>query len=86
MRAKNLPKIRKKRGKIQEKSGKRGNIGKKRQTLGRSFTLPLLTDKAGYATECYKEDSLSDIFYPLQAFEGGFGHETTDTTLPLLCG
>ena len=46
--AKNLPKI----GKKREKSGK---FGEKEEKLGRkgknqSFTLPLLTDWAGYAT------------------------------------
>ena len=46
--AKILPKILKKR----EKSGEmRGKIGKKRKKSGRFFTLPLLTDRAGYATE-----------------------------------
>ena len=48
---KKLPKIgkkRKKSGKIWEK---RGEIGKKMQKSGRFFfTLPLLTDRAGYAT------------------------------------
>ena len=49
--AKNLPKI----GKKEEKSG-----GKKEEESGRkvknregSFTLPLLTDRAGYATDWY---------------------------------
>ena len=31
------------------KLGKRGKIGKKRQNQEGSFTLPLLTDTAGYA-------------------------------------
>ena len=46
--AKKMPKI----GKNQEKIGKNsGKIGKKRQTdRDVSFTLPLLTDRAGYAT------------------------------------
>ena len=37
----------------QEKLGKRGKIGKKRQKIRKvlSITLPLLTDRAGYATE-----------------------------------
>ena len=58
----NLPKIGKKPGKIGKKSGKSGKnqekSGKKVEKSGRksknrevSFTLPLLTDKAGYATE-----------------------------------
>ena len=45
-------KIRKNRGKNQEKSGKKeeksGRKGKNREV---SFTLPLLTDRAGYATD-----------------------------------
>ena len=47
-----IAKNREKSGKIQEKSGKkRGTIGKKMQTNREvSFTLPLLTDRAGYAT------------------------------------
>ena len=45
--AKKLPKIRKKRVKIGKK---RGKIGKKRQNREGSFPLPLLTDRAGYAT------------------------------------
>ena len=48
--AKNLPKIGKKREKIKKNREKRGKIGKKRQKSGRFFTLPLLTDSAGYAT------------------------------------
>ena len=45
----NLPKIGKKSGKNKEKSGKkRGKIWKKRKV---SFTLPLLTDRAGYAAD-----------------------------------
>ena len=59
--AKKMPKIGKnqeKTGKIQEKSGKNsGKIGKKEEKSGRkgknrevSFTLPLVTDRAGYAT------------------------------------
>ena len=44
--AKTLPKIGKKREKSGEKKEKRG---KKRQKSGSSFTLPLLTDTAGYA-------------------------------------
>ena len=45
--AKNLPKIGKKRGKIGNKEEKSGRKGKNREG---SFTLPLLTDRAGYAT------------------------------------
>ena len=37
-------------GKIRKKLRKRGEIGKKRQKLGQFLTLPLLTDRAGYAT------------------------------------
>ena len=44
--AKNLPKIRKKR----EKAGKRGKKSVKRKNQEGSFTLPLLTDRAGYTT------------------------------------
>ena len=44
--AKKLPKIWGKRGEIRKKKGK---IGKKRHKSGRFFTLPLLTDRAGYA-------------------------------------
>ena len=44
--AKNLEK----EGKNPEKSGTRVRIGKKRQNWEGSFTLPLLTDRAGYAT------------------------------------
>ena len=58
-----LAKNREKEGKNQEKSEnigrKRGNIGKKSQKSGKKrknrevyFTLPLLTDRAGYATVC----------------------------------
>ena len=50
MTAKNLPEIGKKRGEIwknQEKEEKSGRKGKNREG---SFTLPLLTDRAGYAT------------------------------------
>ena len=45
--AKKLPKIGKKRGKIGEKEEKSGRKGKNREG---SFTLLLLTDRAGYAT------------------------------------
>ena len=55
--AKNLPKIGKKRGKIRKNREERGKIGEKEEKSGRkgknregSFTLPLLTDRAGYAT------------------------------------
>ena len=43
--------ITKKSGKRGKNRKKRGKIGKKRQQLGRSFTLPLLIDRAGYATD-----------------------------------
>ena len=46
--AKNLPKNQEKEGENQEKEGK---IGKKRKNHEGSFTLPLLTDRAGYATD-----------------------------------
>ena len=56
--AKNLPKIGKKRGKSRKIGEKTGKIGKKRGKSGRkgkswevAFTLPLLTDRAGYATD-----------------------------------
>ena len=58
--AKNLLKIgktREEKGKIGEKReniGKRGTIGKKRLKSGRIFTLPLLTERAGYDTGSYK--------------------------------
>ena len=45
--AKKLPKVGKKREKIGEKEEKSGRKGKNREG---SFTLPLLTDRAGYAT------------------------------------
>ena len=51
--AKKLPKIGKNLEKIRKNREKRGEIGKKRQKSGRFFfffTLPLLTDRAGYAT------------------------------------
>ena len=46
--AKNLPKIGKKREKIRKKEDK---LGKKRKNLEGSFTLSLLIDRVGYATE-----------------------------------
>ena len=52
-RGKKLGKKRKKEGKNQERGkqlGKRGKIRKKRQKSGRFFHLPLLTERAGYAT------------------------------------
>ena len=48
--AKNLPKIGKKREKIRKNREKKEKIGKKRKNREGSFTLPLLTDRAGYAT------------------------------------
>ena len=45
--AKKLPKIGKKREKIRKKEEKSGRKGKNREG---SLTLPLLTDRAGYAT------------------------------------
>ena len=47
--AKYLPKIGKKRG--WEKSGKKENSGRKFKNREGSFTLPLLTDRAGYDTD-----------------------------------
>ena len=47
--AKNFPKIGKKSGKIGKKEEKLGRTGK---NLEGSVTLPLLTDRAGYATAC----------------------------------
>ena len=44
--AKNWPKIGKKRGEIGKKEEKSGRKGKNREV---SFSLPLLTDRAGYA-------------------------------------
>ena len=49
LRAKNLRKLGQKR-ENSGKSGKKRKIGKKRQKSGVSFTLLLLTDRAGYAT------------------------------------
>ena len=40
-----------KRGKIGKQTRKRGKIGKKRQKSGRFFHFPLLTNRAGYATD-----------------------------------
>ena len=61
--AKKLPKIgekREKSGKKRKNREKRGKIGKKRQKSGKkrknqevSFILPLLTNRAGYATVCW---------------------------------
>ena len=48
--AKNLPKIGKKRGKIKKNRGKKEKSGRKGKNLEESVTLPLLTDRAGYAT------------------------------------
>ena len=49
--AKNLPKIGKKREEIRKEWEKRGKIGKKTKNREGLFTLPLLTDRAGYASE-----------------------------------
>ena len=46
--SRNLPKI----GENQEKSGKEEKSGRKGKNQEVSFTLPLLTDGAGYATAC----------------------------------
>ena len=43
-----IAKNQEKEGKIRKKEGKSGRKGKIRES---SFTLPLLTDRAGYATE-----------------------------------
>ena len=47
--ARNLPKIGEKEGKNRKKEEESGRKGKNRDG---SFTLPLLTDRAGYATSC----------------------------------
>ena len=51
-------KICQKTGENQEKSGKKeeksGRKGKNREV---SFTLPFLTDRAGYATVCIEQDT-----------------------------
>ena len=52
--AKNLPKIGKKRGKIRKNQKKEEKSGRKGKNREGSFTLPLLTDRAGYATGCSK--------------------------------
>ena len=53
--AKKLPKNQKKQGKNWEKIRKRGknekNLGRKGKNWESSFTLPLLTERDGYATE-----------------------------------
>ena len=54
--AKNLPKNRGKEGGNREKEEKSGRKGKNRDG---SFTLPLLTDRAGYAIGLYKRN----LFY-----------------------
>ena len=51
--AKNLPKIGKKKEKIRKKEEKSGRKGKNREG---SFTLHLLTDRAGYATVEHESD------------------------------
>ena len=84
---KNLPKIRKNsgtRGKKSEekkkkirqkgtKSGKRGKSGRKGQSREGSFTLPVLTEKAGYATErcSVSTDTLGKEYTPLIRFASG---------------
>ena len=45
-----LPKIGTKREEIRKKQGNEGKIGKKRKNREGSFILPLLTNRAGYAT------------------------------------
>ena len=50
--ANNLLKIKKNREKIRKKRGNRGKLGRKGKNREGPFTLPLLTDRAGYATEC----------------------------------
>ena len=47
----NFAKNREKEGENQEKSGKKDKLGRKGKNREVSFTLPLLTDRAGYATE-----------------------------------
>ena len=51
--SKKLPKIGKKGGENQERGTKREKIGKRGQNREGSFTLPLLTDRAGYATDYF---------------------------------
>ena len=67
--AKNLPKIGKR------KSGKSGKIGKKKKNRKDSFTLPLLTDRAGYAT-----DGISPVRDALKP--GGYSHIKTYGDVP----
>ena len=55
LRAKNLPKIGKKKGKIRENQEKSERKGKNQEG---SFALPLLADRASYATESCKVTAL----------------------------
>ena len=50
--AKNLPKIGQKRGKSAQNREKEEKSGRKGKNREGSFTLPLLTDWAGYASAC----------------------------------
>ena len=53
-----------KRGKNYEKSGKKEDkLGRKDKNREGSFTLPLLTDRAGYATAYWKLESPAGNFY-----------------------
>ena len=55
--AKNLPKIAKRRGKNQDKWGKTRKNREEKAEIGEgSFALPLLTDRAGYATGSKKQN------------------------------
>ena len=53
--------------KVWKKSERRGKIGNKKQKSGRLFTLPLLTDRAGYAT-IHHLQSLNFVTCPLIDF------------------
>ena len=66
---KNQEKRRKKRGNIRKKLRKRGKIGKKSQKIRKGyFTLPLLTNRAGYATA---QGPILDIHSQWQGFSTG---------------
>ena len=67
LRVKNLPKIGKKREKLRKNREKEGKIGKKRKNWEGSFTLPVLTDRAGYTTahDCIVFVKETETFYHL---------------------
>ena len=54
-----MPKIGANREKIRKNRGKKEKSGRKGKNLESSFTLPLLTDRAGYATDRNTESSLA---------------------------